>query len=198
MESNLFCIRAARREDAAAIARGVVMALHEDIALAFAGSRERLPLVDRLFAGLAARDDSQYSYRNSLVAEDASGRVAGIIVAYDGSRLHELREAFVAEANALLGTRFVNAEMDNETSGDEVYLDSLAVFPGFRGHRLGARLIEAAAQLHSGAGKPLGLLCEQGYDHLYRLYTSLGFRNVGMRPFAGTMMHHLQRPSGRL
>lgn len=190
---NQFTIRPARREDAPQIARGIVMALHDEIAVGFAGSRDRLPLVDRLFTELAASNSAQYSYLNTLVAEAPDGKVAGILVAYDGARLHELREAFVAKANEILGTRFVNEEMDNETYDDEVYLDSLAVFPEYRGHNLGAKLIEAMAERHAGAGKPLGLLCEQGYDHLYRLYTSLGFKDGGKRPFAGTEMLHLLR-----
>ena len=57
-------IRAARREDAEAIGRGVVMALHDEIALDFAGSADRLPLVYKVFTTLAAADNSQYSYRN--------------------------------------------------------------------------------------------------------------------------------------
>lgn len=188
-----FKIRPARKEDAPHIARGIVMALHDEIAIGFAGSRERLPLVYRLFTELAACENAQYSYLNTLVAEDDEGSVAGIIVAYDGSRLHELREAFVDKTNAILGSNFNNDKMDNETSDDEVYVDSLAVFPEYRGHNLGSQLIEAMAKRHANSGKPLGLLCEQGYDHLFRLYTSLGFKDAGMRPFAGTMMHHLQR-----
>ena len=150
---NQFTIRPARREDAPLIARGIVMALHDEISLGFAGSRDRLPLVDRLFTELAASDRAQYSYLNTLVAEAPDGNVAGILVAYDGARLHELRKAFVAKANEILGTRFVNEEMDNETTDDEVYLDSLAVFPEYRGHNLGAKLIEAMAERHAGAGK---------------------------------------------
>lgn len=191
--SDQFKIREARKDDATVIARGIVMALHDDNTMGLAGTRDRLPLVDSLFTDLAAREDSQYSYLNTIVAEAADGNVAGILVAYDGARLHELREAFVRKANAILGTGFVNEEMDNETSDDEIYLDSLAVFPEYRGNKLGPRLIEAMSLRHADAGKPLGLLCEQGYDHLYKLYTSLGFKDVGMRPFIGTMMHHLRR-----
>ena len=85
---NQFTIRPARREDAPQIARGIVMALHDEIAVGFAGSRDRLPLVDRLFTELAASDRAQYSYLNTLVAEAPDGKVAGIRMAYDGARLH--------------------------------------------------------------------------------------------------------------
>ena len=186
-------IRDARREDAEAIGRGVVMALHDEIALDFAGSADRLPLVYKVFTTLAAADNSQYSYRNTLVAETADGAIAGILTAYDGSALHRLRDAFIHEANSTLGTEFVEEEMDDETSDDEIYLDSLAVFPEYRGQNLAKRLINAMAERHSASGKPLGLLCEPGYDHLLKLYGSLGFRETGMRKFAGKEMHHLQR-----
>ena len=41
---------------------------------------------------LVEREDSQYSYRKTLVAMDAD-RVVGISVSYDGGLLHELRHA---------------------------------------------------------------------------------------------------------
>lgn len=186
-------IRPAEREDAGDIARAVLMALHDELAMNFAGTSERIPLVLELFHRLASMEDSQYSYRNALVAQVPDGRVAGVLVAYDGARLHALRERFVTEANAVLDAGLDNSAMDDETTADEFYLDSLAVFPEFRGHRLGGRLIEACCGLHADSGKPFGLLCEPGYDHLYRLYTSLGFEDKGLRLFAGKSMHHLQR-----
>lgn len=188
-----FVVRPAEKGDAGDIARGVVIALHDEIALSLAGTRERLPLLVEMFRSLAAVENSQYSYRNAVVAEASDGKVAGIIVAYDGARLHDLRESFVREANALLDAGFENSAMDDETSSDEFYLDSLAVFPEYRGQRLGSRLVEVVCEYHAGCGKPFGLLCEPGYDSLYRMYSSLGFEDKGMRLFAGKPMHHMQR-----
>lgn len=188
-----FIIRDARPEDAQSISRAIQMALHEEGCMALAGKEENLPLVDKTFAILAGRPDSQYSYLNSIVAVDADGNIAGAIVSYDGAQLHPLRQAFVEVANNVTGSNFVEEEMDLETSDDEVYLDSLAVFPEYRGQGLARKLIDAACQRHAGSGKPFGLLCAPGNDDAYTLYERLGFREIGLRPFAGIMMHHMVR-----
>lgn len=185
-------IRPATPADAPCIARGIIMAVGEEIALSLAGSPERRPLIDRLFTELALMDDSQYSYLNSHMAVAADGTVAGIVVAYDGALLHELRRAFTAKAAEVLGLDIDPDKMHDETSPDEVYLDSLAVFPEFRGRGIARRLIACAADKAGTIGKPLGLLCEPENRPAAALYTSLGFTNRGQRPFAGVMMNHMQ------
>lgn len=188
-----FRIRDARQEDAPAISRVIQMAMHKEGCMAFAGTEDRLPLVDKTFTTLAGRNDSQYSYLNSIVAEDADGNLAGAIVSYDGALLHQLRQAFVEVANDVMDANFVEKDMDLETSDDEIYLDSLAVFPEYRGRGLARKLIDAACQRHAASGKPFGLLCAPGNDDAYALYERLGFREIGLRPFAGIMMRHMTR-----
>lgn len=190
--TDQFTIIPARKTDASAIARAIVMAVGEEIAAGLAGSAERLPLVDEMFTELAERTDSQYSYKNSLVALAADGTVAGVLVSYDGARLIGLRHAFFDAAERILGMHFDDT-LEPETSPDEIYLDSLAVFPGNRGHALGSRLIEAAAERHKESGKPLGLLVDPPNTRAAALYETLGFVRVGRRPFAGTEMYHMQR-----
>lgn len=150
--------------------------------------------VKALFGALAAREDSQYSYRNALVAEDEQGRILGAIVGYDGALLEQLRRVFVEESRRRLGVEFNPADMGDETSPDEFYLDSLAVFPGSRGKGVGGKLLLALAERAHAAGKPAGLLCDKENVRAEALYTRLGFRYVGDRPFAGMLMRHLQLP----
>lgn len=180
----------ARRADAQHISRAICMALGDEIVLDFAGSPERVQLVYDVFTELAARTDSQYSYLNTLVALDGD-KVAGVIVSYDGARLYELREAFYEVASRVLGIDFTDG-LPDETSADEIYLDSLAVFPEWRGQGLASRLIAAAIDSHRHSGKPVGLLVDPPNERAHRLYRILGFGYAGDRPFAGTMMYHLQ------
>lgn len=179
-------------EHTAMIACAVVEAIGDELAIHLAGSPDRVPLVYGVFASLAAREDSQYSYRNALVALDPDDEIAGIIVSYDGARLHELRKAFIELANKVLGTEFDEATLEDETSADEIYLDSLCVFERYRGQGLGRKLIEAAARYHKSSGKPLGLLVDYDNPGARNLYVKLGFKPVGERPFAGTVMEHMQ------
>ncbi|MBJ2187738.1 MAG: GNAT family N-acetyltransferase [Muribaculaceae bacterium] len=182
----------ARKTDAPAIARTVMMAVGDEISLSFAGTPDRLPLVTEVFTRLAESENSQYSYTNTLVALTPEGKVAGAIVSYDGAELHRLRREFISVANEVLGMDMREEEFTDETSSDEVYLDSLCVFPEYRGQKLAGRLIEAACRRHVDAGKPVGLLVDPDNPRARRLYESLGFREVGQRPFAGVMMHHMQ------
>lgn len=182
----------ARKADAPFIAKVVMTAIGDEISLAFAGSPDRLPLVDEMFSRLAGSENSQYSYANTLVALAPDGKVAGAIVSYDGARLHELRREFIRLSNEMLGSDFKEENFKDETSPDEIYLDSLCVFPEYRGQGIAAQLIAAACEAHKSSGKPVGLLVDPDNPRAKRLYERLGFREVGQRPFAGVMMHHLQ------
>lgn len=180
----------ARKDDARHIARAIVMAIGPEIELELAGSEDRRPLVTATFQALAERTDTQYSYKNSFIALAPDGRVAGALVCYDGALLLPLRRAFFNEAKERLGITFPD-DLPPETDASEIYLDSLAVFPEWRGKGIARKLIDAAAARHRDAGKPLGLLVEDGNARAQNLYSRLGFREQGRRPFAGVEMIHM-------
>lgn len=179
-------------EHAPYIGQAVTMAIGNDLAADLAGPDHTVDDVEAMFTSLARREDSQYSYRNSLIAVDSDNNVMGVIVSYDGARLHQLRKAFMSEAGTAIGLRF-DGDPDDETDPDEYYLDSLAVFPPYRGQGIARKLIEAASIRATQAGKPLGLLVSKTNPDARHLYDSLGFRPVGNRPFAGELMTHLRR-----
>ncbi|MDE6301363.1 MAG: GNAT family N-acetyltransferase [Muribaculaceae bacterium] len=188
-----FVIQSAHRSDAPIIATAVMEAVGSEICMNFAGSAERLSLVTEVFERLASDDCSQYSYRNALVAVAPGGRVAGVIVAYDGALLHSLRPRFIEIANEVLGLHMSDEDFVDETDESEVYIDSLYVLSEYRGRGLAGALIEAAIKRNSDCGKPAGLLVDPDNPKARKVYERLGFRDVGMRPFADVMMHHMQR-----
>lgn len=183
----------ARRGDAPAIAEAIMMAVGPEICLEFAGSAERMPLVKETFTCLAARDDSQYSYRNSFVALDDDGEVAAVVISYDGEELAHLRRAFIAVANRVMGYNMKEEDFHDETSPDEVYLDTIAVFEPHRGKGIAHRLIDMVVDKAAAIGKPVGLLVDYDNPNARALYVECGFKSVGERPFASTMMEHMQR-----
>ncbi len=185
-------ITQARREDAPMIARAIMMAVGEEICRDFAGEDHSIEDVEALFTELAAMDDSQYSYRNTLVALNEEGKVAGVCIAYDGALLHPLRERFFEAARRRMNRDMEG--MDDETSPDEFYLDTLAVWEPYRGEGLGSRLLLAQAAHAHAAGKPAGLLVDKDNPKAEALYRRLGFMPAGERPFAGVMMNHLVLP----
>lgn len=180
----------AEKGDAPLIGEVVVTAIGEELAQELAGGKSVADVV-RMFSNLAAREDSQYSYVNTLKAVDDDGRAMGFVVGYDGADLHRLRMAFFAEAREVLG-REMDSSMGDECTPDEFYLDSLTVFPQYRGRGVARALIAAMGRRAEANGKPLGLLCDKSNSRARRLYDSLGFRQVGESMFAWELMDHLQ------
>lgn len=187
-----FRILPAVREDAAFIAQAILGALGDELVYQMAGSKERLPLVEEVFINLARMEKSQYSYKNTLIAFNEREEPIGAVVSYDGADLYELREAFIKEANRVLGWRLKQSDFSDETTSDEIYLDSLMVVPACRRNGLGTKLIKEVGRKAQTYGKPLGLLVDPENANAIRLYSSLGFVNKDMREFAGKEMNHMQ------
>lgn len=184
----------ARKSDAPLIARSIMDAVGVEICNDLAGQDHTLADVERLFTLLAEREDSQYSYLNTLAAVDDDGKAVGVIVSYDGALLHELRKPFFQLVKTELGRNLDN--VDDETDADEFYLDTLAVLPEYRGRGIASMLLKGAVERASKAGKPAGLLVDKENERARRLYESIGFRQVGERPFCYVMMDHLQFGGG--
>lgn len=189
-ENTMINIRIATPADAPFIGEAITLAIGEELTRNLAGDSHTPEDVRNLFADLARRDDSQYSYLNTLVATESDGTVAGLIVSYDGADLRRLRRSFFTEAETAIGLK-IEGEPNDETGPEEYYIDTLAVFPDFRGRGIACQLIEAAAERAKSIGKPTGLLVDKTNHRARGLYDRLGFRQVGERPFAGEMMDHL-------
>ena len=184
-------IQQARREQAASIAQLIMMAVTDECCRNFCGEGRGLDDFLRMMTLLVERNDSQYSYRNALVAVD-DGRVVGLALSYDGARLHLLREAFVAMAKEHLGRD--HSGMDDETQAGELYLDSFAVLPAYRHRGIGTRLLLATAEKARRMGIPqVGLLVDKGNPTAERLYLAAGFRYEGDSHWGGHPMKHLVR-----
>lgn len=178
-------------EHAPAIADAILMALGEETCRRFNTPSNPLYNTRELFRRCAASDDSQYSWRNTLVAVDDDDRVLGLVVSYDGARLDELRRRFLDEFDNMHGFR-IDARMTQETTPDEWYIDSLAVWPWCRGRGTAKALIEAAAERGKATtGKPTGLLVDKTNHRARGLYNRMGFQPDGERRFAGELMDHM-------
>lgn len=180
-----------RKSDAGFIASCVMDAVGEEICLNLAGENHTLSDVKRVFESLAEMEDTQYSYRNSLVAVDDTGEPLGAIVGYDGALLHPMREHFFAAARKILDLDM--GDVDDECDGEEFYLDTLAVLPEHRGKGIATSLLNAMVEKAHATGKPAGLLVEKNNHRARRLYESIGFVKVGDRPFAYVLMDHLRK-----
>lgn len=179
-----------RREDARAIAEAIVEAVGVEHCLSLIGEGHGIEEITALFAEMAWREDTQYSYRNALVALADGDEPVGVCVAYDGGRLDELRRPFLDRAVQAFG---INAdEVPDETEPGEYYIDTLAVRQSHRGNGIGRRLLMAAAERGRQLGLRPGLLVDKSNPRARALYESAGFVKVGDRPFFDIPMDHLQ------
>ncbi len=184
-------ICAAGRCRANAIAGLIMQAMSYDCCRYFVGPGYTLDDFERIMTSLVSAETSQYSYTNTMTAEDREGAVCGICVSYDGGRLHTLRKAFVQAMKECCGRDF--SRMDDETSAGELYIDSLAVREDCRGKGIATALLKAAVEKAEKAGLPaVGLLVDKENCRAERLYKRAGFVYVNDAVWGGHPMKHLQ------
>lgn len=189
MNENII-LRGARVDDAPQVARMVMMAMTDECCKYFCGPDHTLDDFHRLMTSLVERTDTQYSYLNTVCAEDNStGTICGVCVTYDGGNLALLRQSFWDAALAEWGMDHSN--MSDETQPGELYLDTLAVLPDYRRQGIAKALIRAAKEKATGMNLPLGLLVDCGNPKAESLYTSIGFKYVDDNMWGGHRMKHL-------
>ena len=177
------------KDQAAEIARLIMTAMTDDCCLYFCGDGFGLNDFHKMMTMLVERENSQYSYRNTLVAMDGD-KIIGISVSYDGARLHELRRAFIEAAKKYIGKD--HSGMDDETQAGELYLDSLAVLPEYRHQGIARKLLKGTKERANRLGLPcVGLLVDKDNPIGEALYTSIGFRYINDNQWGGHPMKHL-------
>ncbi len=182
-------IREASKSQAAEIASLIMTAMTDDCCLYFCGEGYGLEDFRKMMTMLVEHEESQYSYRNTLVAMDED-KVVGISVSYDGGRLHELRRAFIEAAKEQIGKD--HSGMDDETQAGELYLDSFAVLPEYRRQGIARKLLLATKERANYLGLPcVGLLVDKDNSVGEALYTSVGFHYVNDNQWGGHPMKHL-------
>lgn len=183
-------IHVANLQQAETIAKLIMMAMTDDCCLYYAGEGKTLQDFKETMVRLVEMNDSQYSYKNTLMATTEDGEVAGICVSYDGGLLHKLRSAFIKAARNDFGRDF--SKMEDETQAGELYLDSLAVNPQFRKKGVATALLKASIEKAKDLGLPaVGLLVDKGNPDAERLYTQVGFKYMNDATWGGHPMKHL-------
>ena len=184
-------IEIATPDMASHIASLIMEAMSPECCQNIAGPKHTLVDFHRMMTQLVEEDDSQYSYQNTLVAYASSGILAGICVAYDGAKLHQLRRRFIEAAQEFLGIDYTG--MLDETEDGEFYIDSLAVSSNFRGKGIATELLKAAIAKGTELEIPaVGLLVDKGNSKAEALYAKLGFEYVNDTTWGGHSMKHLQ------
>lgn len=130
----MITIRPAQVNDAASIAEGIYEAFLLPGSEVENDPHFHQQWINTLTA-VCAQLDTQYSYTNTLVAEE-DGEIAGIMITIDGSNYRRQRERMFPQLKSLFDTAFGQGweNMEDEAQVGELYVDSIAVFPAYR-HR---------------------------------------------------------------
>lgn len=184
-------IETATPDMASHIASLIMEAMNPECCQNFAGPGHTLVDFHRMMTRLVEMEDSQYSYRNTLVALTSSGILAGVCVAYDGGELRQLRRRFIEAAQEAFGLDY--SGMTDETEEGEFYVDSLAVSSNYRGKGIATELLRATIEKGIQRGIPtIGLLVDKGNPKAEELYSRVGFQYVNDSVWGGHPMKHLQ------
>lgn len=184
-------IETATPDMASHIASLIMEAMNPECCQNFAGPGHTLVDFHRMMTHLVEMEDSQYSYRNTLVALTSSGILAGVCVAYDGGELRQLRRRFIEAAQEAFGLDY--SGMADETEEGEFYVDSLAVSSNYRGKGIATELLRATIEKGIQRGIPtIGLLVDKGNPRAEELYSRVGFQYVNDSVWGGHPMKHLQ------
>ena len=177
-------IRKAQKEDASQIAELFMLAWPvEDILEANGITYQQL---HESMAGIAASEQTIYSYENTFVAE-FNGRIVGAMCAYDGADYQRLKQPVVD----LLGNDSGFAQL-KETEAGEFYLDSVGVLEEYRSRGIASRLIAAQIEHARTLGhKVAGLIVDEDKPQAKALYARLGFRHLDKKDFFGHQMKHM-------
>ncbi|WP_270090607.1 GNAT family N-acetyltransferase [Sphingobacterium sp. SYP-B4668] len=182
-------IRKAQPTDEAAAA--LMLQAMEDIVYRFIGKKDKKEATYFL-TELFKQKSNQYSYENTFVAIDENDQIVGSITAYDGDQLASLR----APVLRLMQDKYnQHLQLDNETDGDELYLDTIAVAPNQQGKGIGGLLLRHIlnyAQDHNFS--KVGLLVDFTNPNAQRLYARVGFQIDSKKDFAGGQYYHMIYP----
>lgn len=135
--------------------------------------------------------DTLYSYCNTRIAE-ADGKRVGALVAYDGARYARMREKTFGLVKQTSGMDLSRNAM--ETGPGEFYLDSMAIFPEYRGAGIGRMLMRDRVDfaLNKGFSK-VTLLVDKDKPHLQKYYESEGFAFIGEMFVFGSWYNKLEK-----
>ena len=194
-------LRDATLDDAPFIAR-VVLAGIDMLDLDATLPDEQRGIYEHLIE-ICRMDDTLYSYCNTRIAE-ADGKRVGALVAYDGACYARMREktfGLVKQTSGMDLSRNVKqtSGMDlsrnaMETGPGEFYLDSMAIFPEYRGVGIGRMLMRDRVDfaLNKGFSK-VTLLVDKDKPHLQKYYESEGFAFVGEMFVFGSWYNKLEK-----
>lgn len=180
-------IRPAKKTDADIVPELMLQAM-EEIIFKFIGKNdieEAIQFLTKLFA----ETNNQYSYKNTFVIEDEDENIIGSLTAYNGDELTKLREPILKHIKDCYN---ISIQPENETEGNEYYLDTVSISPSQQGKGIGSLLLQHGIKFAKDNGYPqIGLLVDLENPNAQRLYEKLGFILGKQIELVGGNYHHM-------
>jgi ribosomal protein S18 acetylase RimI-like enzyme len=124
----------------------------------------------------ARREEGSFSYRNTVVAEEAGKVVAGLV----GYALPDQPEPIDPDKVPAMFVPLL--ELENLAPATW-YVNVLAAYPEHRGKGYGTRLLAIAERIAAEAGvKTMSIIVSDANTGAWRLYERAGYRVVTQRP----------------
>ena len=169
-----YVIQQAKKEESTQIA-SLIYAAIGDIAFHLTGESNEQTMLAKL-QKLVEGEHNRHSYLNTFVAVDASSKVLGIVVLYDGKKGAELDRALEKE---LFNEYSRTISIDVEAHDDEYYIDTLCVSTEVRGLGIGTALLKFAEEKAATLGySKLSLNVEVEKVKARALYKRIGFKET--------------------
>ena len=163
--------RPAHKEDCATIAE--LYSISSDGVADYIWTKLAEPGEDVLAVGKRRyeREDSVFSYRNCTVVE-SEGNIIGMLVAFP---MHV--DPMGEETDPVLAP-YSKLEVDNS-----YYICGMALFPEYRGHGIGTRLLALAEEYaREKAYSKISLIVFEQNSGAFQLYKRAGYREVSREP----------------
>lgn len=183
-ESPIF--RPATPEDAHFIAHYVLAALHF-IELETPLSPQQQQMVEALVP-VVQQKGMLYSYLHAEIAQFNDQPIA-MLLRYEGQNFREYRERTFAQLPFYTAEEL--AAMDDETKAGELYIDSLAVHPTYRGRGIAQSLLTRAVSRAKELQLSATLLVDPDNPKARALYERCGFRGDGRVNAFGVNYHRM-------
>ena len=184
-------IRKATKNDSSIIAELMLFAMR-DITHEFIGAKDD-DKAKEFLKELIELENNQYSFQNTWILEK-DNKIAGSFTLYDGGQLKDLRQPVLD----LLSEKYNQTiHPQDETEEGEIYIDTIAVFPEYRGQGLGNIILDYIIdEIAIKQNKTVGLLVDFTNPKAKKLYESKGFRVVGEKQLMSENHEHMQYKKG--
>lgn len=175
----MITVQWAKRGDSEQLADFIIEA-GEDLVYTITGY-PRMEDARRQLVRFVSAEDTRFSYRNCLTAEE-NGKMLGAVLFYNASSLPALDGPVNAHLRRLGSTEHLAVEC----KPGELYVDSIAVAQQARGRGIAAMLLDAVCRQSAAAGLyRVSLLVDTQKPRVQALYQRCGFREDGTFTLAG-------------